>query len=214
VRAVLFAAEEAVQALGPEHPAQVLFMRARDAASGGTGPPDTTVLDYSASTTGPKLFSSMSDPNMNRTRTPAADARSDVSEVSLLGKEEVMIDSNSAPLADLLLSSGAAMKHPERRRPDTTPRRRRKREASAPVTGVEVAKPPPNPNNQEVLLKELRMKSKAFHAELAAKGETLRDVRQEVIAGMGRQQANQRRADMLPAAPPVSNKRSSMSYGG
>ena len=78
----------------------------------------------------------MSDPNLNRTRT--ADARSDVSEGSLLGKEEVQIDSNNKPLAELLLSAGAAMKHPERRRPDTTPRRRRRREASAPVTGVEV----------------------------------------------------------------------------
>ena len=70
------------------------------------------------------------------------------------------------------------------------------------MTGVEVAKPPPNPNNLDVLVKELRYKSKAFHAELAVKGETLRDVRQEVIAGMGRQEANQRRAELLPAATP------------
>jgi hypothetical protein len=131
-----------------------------------------------------------------------------VSEVSLLGKEEVYIDSNNKSLAELLLSAGTAKKHPERRRPDTTPRRRRRREASAPVTGVEVAKPPPNPNNLDVLVKELRYKSKAFHAELAVKGETLRDVRQEVIAGMGRQEANQRRAELLPAAP-QSTKRGS-----
>merc|ERR1719506_1323748 len=65
VRAVLAAGEEAAGVLGPEHPAQVLFMRARDAA---TGPADTTVLDYS-STTAPKLFSSTSETNFNRTRT-------------------------------------------------------------------------------------------------------------------------------------------------
>ena len=86
---------------------------------------------------------------------------------------------------------------------------REREEQRAPVTGVEVAKPPPNPNNLDALVKELKHKSKAFHAELAVKGETLRDVRQEVIAGMGRQQANQRRAELLPAAPP-SNKRGSL----